>query len=299
MKGRGPGGWRLTCAMRKKRADRERLIAELAANQHGVLAAHQLATAGLPDYSVTRRVKAGRLHRLHRGVYAVGHTNLSFEGRCTAAALAVGDSAVVSHRSAAPVWGFLPQHTDRIDVTVPGDGGRRKRRGITVHRSSSLIAGVVTRRNGVPVTKPARTLRDLRQPPPAGFSEAAVRRALASGSSSRDLDQSPTSPAAISSVVFVRLCRRHRVPQPEANARLGPYEVDFLWRDRASDRRDRWLPASRATAPPSNRTVAAMSSCCALASEWCGSPPAGDTRSLHRRCGFACAARPGASAPNL
>jgi predicted transcriptional regulator of viral defense system len=59
--------------MRKEGANRERVIADLAAKQHGVVSARQLAAAGLPDYSVTRRVKAGRLHRLHRGVYAVGH----------------------------------------------------------------------------------------------------------------------------------------------------------------------------------------------------------------------------------
>lgn len=136
--------------MRKEGANREQVIAKLAAKQHGVVAARQLAAAGLPDYSVTRRVKAGRLHRLHRGVYAVGHAKLSFEGRCMAAVLAAGDTAVASHQSAAAVWGMLRPHTGPIDVTVPGDAGRRKRRGISVHRSSTLIAAVTTRRTASP-----------------------------------------------------------------------------------------------------------------------------------------------------
>jgi predicted transcriptional regulator of viral defense system len=101
--------------MRKKGANREQVIARLAANQHGVVAAAQLRDAGIPDYSVTRRAQAGRLHRLHRGVYAVGHTKLTFDGRCIAAALAVGEVAVVSHRSAAAIWAMIS------DADLEGD----------------------------------------------------------------------------------------------------------------------------------------------------------------------------------
>jgi very-short-patch-repair endonuclease len=217
--------------MRKERANRERVIADLAANQHGVVAVRQLAAAGLPDYSVTRRVKAGRLHRLHRGVYAVGHTSLSFEGRCMAAALAVGGEAVVSHRSAAAVWGILRPHAGRIDVSVPGSGGRRKRHGITIHRSHSLIAGVTTRRNGIAVTKAARTLRDLHRTSPEPVFKAAVRRALDLRLiTEEELDQEPDLTRSELERLFLHLCRRYRLPQPEVNVRLGRYEVDFLWR---------------------------------------------------------------------
>jgi predicted transcriptional regulator of viral defense system len=164
--------------MRKKGANREQVIARLAANQHGVVAARQLAAAGLPDYSVSRRVNAGRLHRLHRGVYAVGHTRLSFDGKCMAAVLALGEGAVVSHHSAGALWGMLKPTDGPIHITLPGNGGRKRRRGIAIHRSASLVAGVSTCRHGIAVTKPARTLRDLHRTVPQAVYQRAVRRAL-------------------------------------------------------------------------------------------------------------------------
>ena len=233
MKGERDWSWRLTCTMRKEGANRERLIARVAANQHGVVAKAQLAAAGIPDYSVTRRVQAGRLHRLHRGVYAVGHTSLSFEGRCVAAVLALGDRAVVSHRSAAALWGLLPSPAGFIDITLSGDGGRRKREGITIHRSLTLIAAVTTRRSGIAVTRPGRTLRDLRPSVPQQVYRAAVRKALDLRLiSSHDLGPDPDVTRSELERMFISLCRRHRFPQPKVNARVGPYEVDFLWRDR-------------------------------------------------------------------
>jgi very-short-patch-repair endonuclease len=225
-------GWRVTCTMCKEAANSERMIARIAANQHGVVAASQLRRAGLRDYTITRRVRAGRLHRLHRGVYAVGHTNLSFEGRCMAAALALGETAYVSHRSAAAVWGLLKPHSGPVELTVLGDAGRRKRPGISIHRSQTLTARLITRRHGIAVTKPSRTLRDLRRTVPRPVFRAAVRRALdlrlirSAGIPEADLTRSQFERA------FLALCRRHRLPQPEVNSRLGPYEVDFLWRDR-------------------------------------------------------------------
>jgi very-short-patch-repair endonuclease len=218
--------------MRKERANRERLIARIAADQHGVVAVSQLAAAGIPDYSVSRRVQAGRLHRLHRGVYAVGHTRLTFEGRCVAAVLALGDRAVVSHRSAAAVWGMLRPHSGPIDVTVPGDGGRRKRRGITIHRSSSLLAGVTTCRYGIAVTKPDRTLRDLHPIVPEPVYRRAVRRALDLRLiRSDELKREEEFTRSELERMMIGLCRRHRLPPPEVNARIDRYEVDFFWRD--------------------------------------------------------------------
>jgi hypothetical protein len=76
------------------------------------------------------------------------------------AILALGEGAVVSHQSAAAVWGMLKPTGGPIHVTLPGDGGRKRRRGIEIHPSHSLIDGVTTRRNGIAITKPARTLRD-------------------------------------------------------------------------------------------------------------------------------------------
>src|SRR4051794_7755647 len=89
----------LTLAMRRK-------LAPLAARQHGVVTARQLVALGLDDAAVWRQVEAGRLHRVHRGVYAVGHGRLTREGRWLAAVLRCGSGAVLSHGSAAALWGI-------------------------------------------------------------------------------------------------------------------------------------------------------------------------------------------------
>jgi very-short-patch-repair endonuclease len=220
--------------MGEKRAKGDLVIARIAARQHGVVSAEQLWAARIGRQGIYRRVQAGRLHRLHRGVYAVGHTRLSFEARCSAAALALGPGAVVSHRSAAALWRMIPATAGSIDLTLPGDAGRKRRAGIRVHRSSTLVAGVTTRRNAVPLTKPARTLRDLHRTVPQPVFRRAVRRALDLRLiSNGDLHGDPDLTRSELERLFLNLCRRHRLPQPEVNARLGPYEVDFLWRDRA------------------------------------------------------------------
>jgi very-short-patch-repair endonuclease len=219
--------------MREERAKSDQVVAKIAGRQHGVVSAAQLGPAGIDKDAVTRRVKACRLHRIHRGVYAVGHTRLTFEGRCMAAVLALGEGAVVSHQSAAALWGMLKPHSGPIHVSVIGDGGRRKRRGIQVHRSHSLIAGVTTRRKGIAVTNPVRTLQDLRRTVPQPVYRRAVRRALDLRLIRSDQVSEPDLTRSELERLFLAICRRHRLPQPEVNARLGPYEVDFLWRDRA------------------------------------------------------------------
>jgi very-short-patch-repair endonuclease len=241
MKGPGSEGegakercWRLPFHMGMQRAKCDLVLARIARRQHGVVSYAQLRAAGMSQPVISKRTSAGRLHRLHRGVYAVGHTNLTFEGRCMAAVLAVGEDAVASHRSAAAVWGILKPHTGPIDVTVPGSGGRRKREGITVHRSHSLTAAVKTRRNRIALTKPARTLRDLHRVASADEYRRAVRRALDLRLiSSQELRSEEELTRSELERLFLRLCRRHHLPQPEVNVPLGPYEVDFMWRDRS------------------------------------------------------------------
>ena len=215
-----------------KPASFDRLIASIAVKQHGVITAAQLQRVGLSRAAITKRVRAGRLHRLHRCVYAVGYAQLTFEGRCMAAVLALGEGAAISHRSAAALWRMLPPHDGAIEITVPGDGGREKRKGIAIHRSSTLTAGVSILRDGIRVTKAARTLHDLHRSVPPPLYRTAVRRALdlrlissAQLRSDEGLTRSELERR------FRSLCRRHRLPAPEVNERVGGVEVDFLWRD--------------------------------------------------------------------
>src|SRR3954447_14557430 len=91
-------------------------LAERAACQYGIVSRAQLYEIGFNNPAVERRIEAGRLHRLHRGVYAVGHTIVNRNGRYLAAVLACGPGAVLSHRSAAALWGIRPTAAPRIDV---------------------------------------------------------------------------------------------------------------------------------------------------------------------------------------
>src|SRR3954463_11506208 len=97
---------------------RDVALASVAARQHGVITTAQVLGAGIHSSGITKRIAAGRLHRIHRGVYAVGHYRLSDEGRWMAAVLACGKHAVLSHRSAGRLWGILPPPVRRISATA-------------------------------------------------------------------------------------------------------------------------------------------------------------------------------------
>ncbi len=217
--------------MRDELRGPERLVAEIAARQHGVISTGQLRSAGLTRAAISRRVGGGRLHRLYRGVYAVGHTGLSARGRWKAAPLALGPRAVLSHRSAAELWELLPESGGLPEVTVRGAADPGRRRGVRVHRSVTLGRSAVAARDGIPVTRPARTLADLERTVPAHTLRRARRQAEylglplddeAGDGTRSDLERD-----------FLALCRRSEIPEPEVNVPVGPFTVDFLWRARA------------------------------------------------------------------
>ena len=151
-------------------------IAALAARQHGVVEYGQLRALGLSRQAIDHRVRARRLHRIHRGVYAVGHKRLTQHGRWMAAVLAGGNDAVLSHRSAAALWQLLPRRSSR-HVTTPRD--LKDRDGIEFH-SQSLQLDEVTVHDGIPTTTVARTLLDIAATDPdnldRAFNEAEYRR---------------------------------------------------------------------------------------------------------------------------
>jgi hypothetical protein len=138
--------------------DPDAIIAALAARQHGVVSLEQLLVAGLSKAAVRRRVRTGRLHRMHRGVYAVGHPGLSFEGRCMAAVLAAGPQSAASHVTAAELCRVNRWPTGPISVVT--ETQRRPNR-IDVHRARRLDPRDVTRVKGVPCTTIPRLLVDL------------------------------------------------------------------------------------------------------------------------------------------
>lgn len=149
-------------------------IARVAGSRHGVVTSADLTEAGIDKHGVTWRVRTGRLHRLYRGVYAVGHPSLSWRGRWVAAVLASGEGAVLSHSSAAALWEFLRPISGPVHVSVGAAVHRLPREGIVVHRSRTLAPSHVTRRHGIAVTTPARTIEDIR----ASVEPRLFRRAL-------------------------------------------------------------------------------------------------------------------------
>src|SRR4051794_2741076 len=150
-------------------------LAELAGEQHGVVSFGQLRRLGFSAPAIGRLSRAGRLHRVHRSVYAVGHATLSDHGHCLAAVLACGTGAVLSHAAAARLWGLRPDLAKPVDVTVPSHGQRR--RGIALHHSCTLTASEHGRLSGIPTTALARTLLDVAAVSPEWKLNNAVERA--------------------------------------------------------------------------------------------------------------------------
>jgi hypothetical protein len=127
----------------------------VAARQWGVVDLDDLRRSGLSKQAVAKRVAAGRLHPLYRGVYAVGHPTISLRGRCLAAVKACGPGAVISHFAAAFLWGMLEPFNCLPDITAPS---QRSHPAINTHISTKLEA---TTLHGIPVTTPIQTLIHL------------------------------------------------------------------------------------------------------------------------------------------
>jgi hypothetical protein len=239
--------------MREESDTRDIEVARISARQHGVIAVEQLYSAGIDKSAISRRVRLGRLHRIHRGVYAVGHRGLSWHGRWMSAVLACGEGATLSHGSAASLWGLLKPIEGPVHVSIPSTSGRKARPGIHIHRCPSLRtpwlaepspspsyprqAGgrrgrrLVTHRDRIPVTTVPRTIEDLRASPliPSHLVRRAIRQAEFKGLRLEGIESDGTRSDLESA--FLVLFAAHGIPQPEVNPKLGRYEVDFLWRE--------------------------------------------------------------------
>ena len=131
-------------------------ISRLAACQHGCFSRPQVHDAGMTDRMIASRVASGRWLRVEAGVYRIAGVPVTWKQRALAACMVSGPGAVVSHRSAAVLWGVSGFHPGAIDITVPPGRSNRNARA-RVHRAA--VDG--TRRDGIPITRPARTVQDL------------------------------------------------------------------------------------------------------------------------------------------
>ena len=250
----------------------DKVIAALAARQWGYVTHEQLVAIGLGRRAIQSRIATGRLIPVHRGIYAVGHVPVGPVPRAFAAVLACGDKAVLSHGSAATLWGFNKYWDTPLEVTVPSP---RTRPGIEIHRSRTLTWRDRTRQLGVPVTTPARTVLDnaprltdrrltrvINDARHAGYlhldalADVLDRNPHHSGTKRlrpfvnhrRNPTRSPLEDD------FIAFARRYGLPLPATNTRLFGYEIDVLYpaerviveidgyqfhSDRGSFRRDR------------------------------------------------------------
>jgi very-short-patch-repair endonuclease len=209
----------------------DRSVAQAATQTAGILTTRELVKLGMSRRALSRRVAASRLFRLHHGVYStVPPSLLTSQARWLAAVKACGEGAVLSHMSAAAVWDLTDAFVSPIHVTVPTEAGRARRDGIVIHRSPDLSPSQTAVKAGVPVTKPGRTLHDLRRVVPRGRLEDLVRRAERlhlDTAGVHDLAPEPAGNALERRLMA--LCRRHGLPHPRVQELIGPYVVDFLW----------------------------------------------------------------------
>jgi very-short-patch-repair endonuclease len=203
-------------------------IAKVAGRQHGVVTSAQLYEAGIDKDGVRWRVAAGRLHRLYRGVYAVGHRSLSWRGRWLAAVLAAGDGAALSHTSAAALWEFLRPIQGPIHLSLPATVRRKSRPGLQLHRSRTLTPSHITSRHGIAVTTPARTIEDIRGSTEPYLFRRALRQAELAGHRVPHLSLVKRSRSDLE-LLFLTLCDRHGLPRPHVNQRVHGRLVDFFW----------------------------------------------------------------------
>ena len=228
-------------------------IAAIADRQGGVIARAQLAALGLSGAAIDRRVRAGRLHLVHRGVYCVGHRVIGAHGRRWAAVLACGPSSVVSHESAADAWEIRASASGTVHITV-GPGGRLRRHGLRLHRRAPLPSDEIARLGGLPVTTAARTLLDLAagglrgRPLEALLDRAELLRLVDFAELQRLLARYPGRPGSPSlqatlsrylagsvetrsvlEELVLELVDAHGLPRPKVNCSVEGKLRDFYW----------------------------------------------------------------------
>ena len=189
---------------------------------------------GLSASAVKRRVAAGRLIPVYPGVYAVGYLRRDPVARAAAAVLACGPGAVLSHHSAAALWGFRKWRSGAVDVTAPG---KHRKRGIKAHRCA-LTPREVTTHYGIRVTTAARTLVNIAP----GLSDRQLARAINDALISNHLRDGDLVGTRLERFVgelsrspleddFRPWLRAFGLPEPSYNVVLFGHEVDAYYPD--------------------------------------------------------------------
>ncbi|HJS94452.1 MAG TPA: DUF559 domain-containing protein [Solirubrobacteraceae bacterium] len=226
----------------------ERAIARVAARQDNVVTHDQLFAAGLGRGAIARRLEAGVMQSMHRGVYLLGAAPPTLMARARAAVMACGEGAVVSHRSAAELLGLLPETDREIDVTVVGRNPGFHA-GVRLHRPRGLAGHDVTEMRGIPVTTVARIIADLAATEPMNevehaFQEAQYRRIVTPDAVARVVDREPRRRGApvIRALLdnpgmtrsereraLRKLIAQAQLPKPLTNVRVHGHLVDAYW----------------------------------------------------------------------
>lgn len=233
----------------KKEQDPAGMVWDLVHRQHGVVTRSQLLGFGIGSRSIEHRIAKRRLHPLWRGVYAVGRREVSQTGRWMAAVLACGPSALLSHRSAAALWGIAPvPRTKSIEVVACVF---RRRAGVRVHRRRDLGPEHRCEIAAIPVTDPISTLVDMASCAPDWQVERAIneadrldlvdpeefRRTVGGlgprpgmGRMRKLLGLEALTDTGLERA-FLAIVRDARLPAPETQIYVNGYRVDFYWPD--------------------------------------------------------------------
>jgi very-short-patch-repair endonuclease len=229
-------------------ADVDRLVAELAGGQHGIVARSQLLERGVNPRALAHRLESGRLFHIHRGVYAVGHRAFTDLGRELAAVFACGPEALLGLFSAGGRWEIRAPWRGAIHVV---SARTRMHHGVVGHRTRRLPPEDAAVCCGIPITSPARTLVDLAGVLSPRELERAIHRTELLGLATLDeLEVRFSSdrpgigklrdilavgtPAPTRSELeqqFLAFVDDHALPKPRVNEHVEGFEVDFHWPD--------------------------------------------------------------------
>jgi very-short-patch-repair endonuclease len=205
-------------------------IATTAGRQHGHITRRQLCALGANDTLIGRWCRAGRLVRVHAGVYAVGYRRVEPIAQAMAAVLACGHGALLSHDSAAALWGW--RRWPAVPEVIVAQ--QRRRPGIRTQRTRSLPRADRDWQLGVPVTSPERTIRDLkprltRKQFTRMVKDARLEHRLDQAAVTRLLGYAAEPTRSEFEEAFLRFCRRFGLPKALTLATVHGYEVDALF----------------------------------------------------------------------